>query len=193
MPENRRKSKDDKSALDLDRKTILELNNEKIALDSKWRISLEPKSAGVYNLSYGCLLIPRFSSHRLTGDIVEKLSEWLPNICVTSGWKLEYLSVRPEYLQWVVNVPPDTSPGYLMRKMRQITTEKIFVEFPNLEKENPSGDFWAPGYLIVGGMKPIPSQLIKDYIKQIRIRQGLLVGDGTTGAPPPKGKKKKGK
>ena len=137
------------------------------------RIVLEPASAGVYQLTYACLLVPRFTSHYLTGDIADKLSEWIPNICIAFGWRLEHLAVRPEYLQWVVNVPPATSPGYLMRIMRQQTSEKIFVEFPRLKKENPSGDFWAPGYLIMGGTQPHPPQLVKDYIKQIRQRQGI--------------------
>ena len=137
------------------------------------RIVLEPVSAGVYNLTYACLLVPRFSSHYLTGDIADCISEWLPNICVAFGWRLEYLTVRPEYLQWVVNVSPATSPGYLMRIMRQQTSEKVFGGFPRLKKENPSGDFWAPGYLIMGGTKPHPPQLVKDYIKQIRQRQGI--------------------
>ena len=136
-------------------------------------IVLEPVSAGLYNLTYACLLVPRFSSHYLTGDIADRLSEWLPNICVAFGWRLEYVAVRPEYLQWVVNVPPATSPGYLMRIMRQQTSEKVFAEFTRLKKENPSGDFWAPGYLIMGGTKPHPPQLVKDYIIQIRQRQGF--------------------
>jgi len=136
-------------------------------------IVLEPVSAGVYNLTYACLLVPRFSAHYLTGDIADRLSEWLPNICVAFGWRLEYLAVRPEYLQWVVNVPPAASPGYLMRIVRQQTSEKVFAEFTRLKKENPSGDFWAPGYLIMGGTKPHPPQLVKDYILQIRQRQGL--------------------
>ena len=137
------------------------------------RIVLEPVSAGVYNLTYACLLVPRFSSHYLTGDIADRLSEWLPNICVAFGWRLEYLAVRPEYLQWVANVPPATSPGYLMRIIRQQTSEKVFADLARFKKENPSGDFWAPGYLIMGGTKPHPSQLVKDYIKQIRQRQGI--------------------
>jgi REP element-mobilizing transposase RayT len=136
------------------------------------RLILEPVSAGLYNLTYACLLVPRFSAHYLTGDISDRISEWLPQICIAFGWRLEYLAVRPEYVQWVVNVPPATSPGYLMRIMRQQISEKIFVEFPRMKKENPSGDFWAPGYLIMGGTQPHPPQLVKDYIKQTRTRQG---------------------
>jgi len=136
------------------------------------RVMLEPISPGLYNLTYACLLVPRFSSHYLTGDMSDRLSEWLPQICIAFGWRLEYLAVRPEYVQWVVNVPPATSPGYLMRIMRQQTSEKVFIEFPRMKKENPSGDFWAPGYLIMGGTQPHPPQLVKDYIKQTRTRQG---------------------
>lgn len=136
------------------------------------RMMLEPVSPGLYNLTYACLLVPRFSSHYLTGDISDRISEWLPQICIAFGWRLEYLAVRPEYVQWVVNVPPATSPGYLMRIMRQQTSEKVFIEFPRMKKENPSGDFWAPGYLIMGGTQPHPPQLVKDYIKQTRTRQG---------------------
>ena len=136
------------------------------------RVMLEPIAPGLYNLTYACLLVPRFSSHYLTGDMSDRLSEWLPQICIAFGWRLEYLAVRPEYVQWVVNVPPATSPGYLMRIVRQQTSEKIFTEFPRMKKENPSGDFWAPGYLIMGGTQHHPPQLVKDYIKQTRTRQG---------------------
>ena len=136
------------------------------------RVMLEPISPGLYNLTYACLLVPRFSSHYLTGDLSDRLSEWVPQICIAFGWRLEYLAVRPEYVQWVLNVPPATSPGYLMRIVRQQTSEKIFTEFSRMKKENPSGDFWAPGYLIMGGSQPHPPQLVKDYIKQTRTRQG---------------------
>jgi REP element-mobilizing transposase RayT len=137
------------------------------------RMITESASAGLAQLNYACLLVPRFTAHYMTGDLADRLSEWMPNICIAFGWRLEFVAVRPEYLQWVVNVTPNTSPGYLMRIMRQQTSEKIFAEFPRLKRENPSGDFWAPGYLIMGGLQPHPPQLVKDYIKQTRLRQGI--------------------
>ena len=50
---------------------------------------------------------------------------------------------------------------------------KYDAEFPRFKKENPSGDFWAPGYLIMGGSQPPPARLIKDFIAQTRQRQGI--------------------
>jgi DNA-binding response OmpR family regulator/REP element-mobilizing transposase RayT len=136
------------------------------------KIVLEPVSPSVYNLDYACLLVPRLTQHLLVGDVSDCLSDWVPEICIAFAWRLEYISVRPEHLLWIVNVPPATSPGYLMRILRQHTSEKIFAEFPRFTKENPSGDFWAPGYLIMGGSQPPPAQLIKDFIAQTRQRQG---------------------
>jgi len=151
----------------------LEETRPHLANDESGRMIVEPVSAGMSQLNYACLLAPRFSSHYLTGDLADRLSEWMSNICIAFGWRLEYLAVRPEYLQWVVNVTPNTSPGYLMRIMRLQTSEKIFAEFPRLRRENPSGDFWAPGYLLMGGLQPHPPQLIKEYLKQTRKRQGI--------------------
>jgi ActR/RegA family two-component response regulator/REP element-mobilizing transposase RayT len=150
----------------------LDLTRPGPTTDAARKITLEPVSAGLYHLAYACMLVPRFTSHYLTGDMADHLAEWLPKICVAFGWRLEYLAVRPEYLQWVVNVQPNTSPGYLMRIMRQQTSEKIFADFARIKKENPSGDFWAPGYLIMGGSQPHPPQLVRDYIRQTRQRQG---------------------
>lgn len=146
---------------------------ESATTEAARKLMPEPVSAGLYHLTYACLLVPRFSSHYLTGDLSARLDDWLPNICVAFGWRLEFLAIRPEYLQWVVNVQPNTSPGHLMRIMRQQTSEKIFSEFVRMKKENPSGDFWAPGYLIMGGSQPHPPQLVRDYIRQTRQRQGL--------------------
>lgn len=151
------------------------------ATEAERKLVVEPTTAGMYHLTYACLLVPRFSIHYLTGDLAERVGEWLPNICIAFGWRLEYLAVRPEYLQWVVNVQPNTSPGYLMRIMRQQTSEKIFSEFPRLKKENPSGDFWAPGYLIMGGAQPHPQQLVRDYIRQTRQRQGQQTSASVSG------------
>ncbi|MFN3742586.1 MAG: transposase, partial [Anaerolineales bacterium] len=134
---------------------------------------LEPISPARAHLSFACLLIPRFENHHLTGDLATRLAEWVSSICVAYGWRLEYISIRPEYLQWVVSVPPSTSPGVLMRTIRMKTSEYIFTEFPRLRKENPSGDFWAPGYLIMGSNQPHPPQLVRSYILETRRHQGI--------------------
>jgi REP element-mobilizing transposase RayT len=141
--------------------------------DTGRRVKFEQTSQAMYNLNYACLLIPRFPTHRLAGDLSLRLAEWLPSLCIAYAWRLEFISVRPDYLQWIVNVPPTTAPGYLMRVIRNQISEKVFLDFPRLRNENPSGDFWAPGYVILGSNHPHPNQLVTDFIQQTRARQGI--------------------
>jgi len=136
-------------------------------------VKVEPVSPSMYNLTYACVLIPRFPYHHLTGEIAKRLADWITHLCVAFGWRLEHLSVRPEYVQWLVNVPPNTSPGYLMRTIRQHTSRRMFIDFPPTEEDNPSGDFWAPGYLILGNPQPPPPALVQEFITNTRNRQGL--------------------
>ena len=137
------------------------------------RVKFESDIQTPYNLNYACLLIPRFPNHLLKGDLALNLTEWVPKLCIAFGWRLEYLSIRPEYLQWIINVPPTTAPGFLMRIVRQHISEKIFNDFPRLKFDNPSGDFWAPGYVLMGGTHPHPAQIVQDFIQQTRQRQGI--------------------
>lgn len=135
-------------------------------------IVLEPAIPGVINLVYACVVIPRLPQHSLKGDLVRKLIEWIGQLCLAFGWRLENILVCPEYVQWIVNVPPTTSPSYLMRILRQHTSKRIFAEYPTLAQDNPSGDFWAPGYLIMSSPTPPPESVIQEFIQQLRHHQG---------------------
>lgn len=180
MDDKKREQDEKKVFWVVDEKIVSETLNEENSLASA--------KNGLYHLKYACLLVPRNAGHYLKGDLSDSILEWIPNICTALGWQLEYIAVQPEYLQWIVHVQPNTSPGNLMRIMRQQTSELIFNEYPRFKQENSSGDFWAPGYLIMGGNQPHPLKLIQDYIHQTRLR---LAGDASTDAPLPDVKKKK--
>lgn len=132
----------------------------------------EPTPA-MYNLSFACVMIPRFPHHHLTSDLATRIGEWIPQICVAFGWRVEHLAIRPEYVQFMVNVPPATSPGYLMRIITKVTSQRVFTSFPRFQDENPSGEFWAPGYLILSSTQLPPHRMVKDFINQTRKRQGF--------------------
>jgi CheY-like chemotaxis protein/REP element-mobilizing transposase RayT len=133
---------------------------------------LRPITPAIHGLFYACLLIPRLPQHHLTGDLASQLSDWMSQLCLAFGWRLDFISIRPDYLQWIASVPPTTSPSYLMRVIRQQTSQRIFAMFPTLERDNPSGDFWAPGYLIMSSSQPPPPHVVKEFIQQTRHYQG---------------------
>lgn len=133
----------------------------------------EPVSDHPYHLSYACLLIPRFISHNLVGDVVEYLYEWMQQICISYDWQLEYVDVQPEHMQWIINVPAAISPAHFIRVTREHTSNKIFEEFPRFKKQNLGKDFWAPGYLVIVGKQPHAPEMIKEFIRLTRQQQGF--------------------
>ena len=133
-------------------------------------LMLEPASPALYNLHYACLLVTRRADHLLTGDLKEELGNWMRDIAVAYGWRLEMLNIQPNYLQWVVSVPPSTSPATIMRIVRRETSDRILKEKPRF-KENLANDFWAPGYLVMGGERPHPVDIIQGFIDQTRKHQ----------------------
>ena len=144
----------------------------KVSMMDSWE--LKPVSSGIYNLTYGLLLLPRLPAHHLVGDLAERLPVWVSQLCIAFAWRLEHISVRPDYLQWNASAAPDTAPGRMVRDLRKHTSERIFEEFPRFGRENPSGDFWAPGFLLISGSQPPPAELVRDFIQQTRRNQGLL-------------------
>ncbi len=134
---------------------------------------LAPSSSGYSLLSYTCVLIPRLPQHHLTGGLGGQTGQWVQQLCLAFGWRLEAIAIRPEYLQWTVQVSPSIAPANLIRILRARISESIFENFPSLARQNPSGDFWATGYLIVSGMQPPSPRLLRDYIAETRRRQGL--------------------
>jgi REP element-mobilizing transposase RayT len=119
------------------------------------------------------LLIPRFETHHLIGDAALRLNEWVNQLCIACGWRLEYIAIRPEYLQWIARVPLNNTAGYVINTIRKHTSERLFNEFPRFKADNPSGDFWAHGFIVQGGSQPHPQKLIQEFIQQTRMRQGL--------------------
>jgi REP element-mobilizing transposase RayT/CheY-like chemotaxis protein len=131
----------------------------------------------LYNLTYSCLLIPRFGTHQLTNEREKKIAGCIKNIHTSKGWRLEVLKVRPEYLLWESNFPPNVTPSKHIDIIRKETSRLMFENFPTFKRENPSGDYWAPGYLIVGGKNAISDQLVSAFLRQNRKKHGVGVVD----------------
>ena len=125
-------------------------------------------------LSYCCLLIPRFHDHYLSGDITEYLVEWMREVCISYGWRLDAISVRPGYMQWIMSVPLNANPAHFIRVIRRHTSQKIFEDFPRYKQKNISGEFWAPGNFVVPGNQLQSPESVNNFILQTRRNQGIV-------------------
>jgi len=150
---------------------------DKVKLSEKESETNSFASAGSYGhyITYSCLLIPRMPEHMLKSNLASYLFKWMGQLCLAYGWRLEHLSIHPNHIQMVTGAPLTTSPAFLVRTLRQKTSQYIFSKFPPLTNENPSGDFWAPGFFISGGKQTIQPHVIDRYINEIREHQGVNI------------------
>jgi putative transposase len=127
----------------------------------------------LYNLTYTFVWVPKFPKTRLAGDIATLLDEWIRHNALAYDWRVERVEVRPECVALVINCPPTTAPEALVTVLKRTTSEKVFAEYPSVAADHAGGDFWAPGYLLIGaGQTPTPQQ-IDDFIAYTRRGQGL--------------------
>jgi REP element-mobilizing transposase RayT len=136
-------------------------------------VRFEPLSTRDYDLSYACLLIPRASQHLLTGKVTEFLGNTIKQTCEFFGWRLDFIQIRPEYLQWVVSAPPATPPSRCIHTIREQTSKGILEKFREFRDKNPDQDFWAPGYLVLVSASPHPPEVIDQFVRLTRQQQGL--------------------
>jgi REP element-mobilizing transposase RayT len=134
---------------------------------------LDTASPAFAALAYAACLIPRLPSHYLNGEIAAQLAAWLPEVCLAFGWRLLGVQVRPDTCQWVVQLSPTVPPAQMIRAVRQILSQRLFDHFGRLALENPSGDFWAPGYLIISGTQMPSQNMLRMFVVQTRRQQGL--------------------
>ncbi len=89
----------------------------------------ESHSVGHVSLIYTFLLIPRFPNHYLTNSLAKKLAEWIPNLCLAFGWRLDRLIVRPLYISWSIIAPSTIAPNKIIARIRKETSKRIMKEF----------------------------------------------------------------
>jgi REP element-mobilizing transposase RayT/CheY-like chemotaxis protein len=141
----------------------------------------ESDSDELYNLTYSCLLIPRFASNPSTNEREKEIAECIKHLHTSHGWRLESIKVQPDYLLWASNFPPTITPSKHIDAIRKETSKLLYEGFPTHKRENPSGDYWAPGYLIVGGKNAISDQLVSAYSKHNRMKHGVGMAVSSAG------------
>jgi putative transposase len=151
-----------------------------VVLDRGLQLSGDEALSGVartphalYDLTYAIVWAPKFPKTRLVGNIARSLDEWIRHIALSYDWRVDRVEVRPECVIVVVNCPPEIAPERVITTLKRTTSERVFVEFPSIAADHPGGDFWAPGYLLLGAGQMVTPQQIGDFLAFTRREQGL--------------------
>ena len=116
---------------------------------------------------YTCCFVPAASSLELNDEIAKISSTELQQICLSNGWKLEFVKIDAQYLQWAISVGQTVTVRDIILQVRSDLNKKILSVFKKQDL-NPPPNFWAGGYLLLHGLIPDPKEVIERYILLIR-------------------------
>ena len=126
----------------------------------------EPPSLKNFRFNYTCVLLPGDRNQFLARTLSEKIGGIMPDIHDDQGWRMTSITIRPQYLLWTVSVPMNVCPHQIMKEVRNLTSNSIFANFPEIAKKKTSNDFWSSKFLAVSGSEPPPANLIFDFVTQ---------------------------
>lgn len=107
-----------------------------------------PDNSKVYPVSdITFYLVPCHADDFILGEMAHLLRSWLVQICEHYAWQLDSLSVRPNYLRWVLGDFPHLLTQDMLQIVRQETSKRIFAKFPRLQG-GIQLDYWSMGYLM---------------------------------------------
>jgi CheY-like chemotaxis protein len=132
-------------------------------------VQQEPK----YNLPFTAILLPRFPNHRLTGSLANQLENWLKDLCIAWGWRLDRIELRSEFLRFTVSLSPDIAPAQAVQNLANNLSSRILNAFPALTKDLPSGQFWTKSYLLTAG-SDVGKDRLAAFVETTRKEQGLV-------------------
>ena len=137
-------------------------------IDSDGDVSLELVNSGEYGMGYTFFLVPEAPLTTLPQSLIDLLTGCLQNICQSNGWKLEFVTIDPEYLQWAVSVQPAVMTMQIVQQVRTKTSEHINSYFDGIMDKINATDFWIRGYLLLHGLHPHSSDIVERYIRLVR-------------------------
>lgn len=136
------------------------------------KISLGSTDTGDNSRIISLVLLPRNPVNLLNKSIQKQLAGWLDEICQVQGWALVKVQVQPDHLLFSVRTTPGVLPVEVVNILRRDTSARIFTFDNTYRKDNPAGDFWAPGYLVLNGLQTPDEPLLARFTRNTRQKQG---------------------
>lgn len=128
---------------------------------------------GLYDLSYTFLILPRLAHITLTGELKDRLEQWLIVIADTHDWEANQITVADDHIEISLKCPPADSPERIIKTLLAETSEKVLNEFPRLAASHSKrpGAFWASGYYVVTPGRHLTPEEVQAFMQYQRREQ----------------------
>ncbi|NIM96258.1 MAG: hypothetical protein GTO18_21380 [Anaerolineales bacterium] len=125
-----------------------------------------------YHLPFTAVLLTRFPTHKLEGELRNQVRDWLHSLCIAWGWRTESIDVDTNLLLFTVSLSPEIAPAQALHQLAHDLSTRIMEASPDFATELPSGHFWAKRYLLRSGSEIEPER-VETFVEATRRAQGF--------------------
>jgi putative transposase len=123
---------------------------------------------------------PKYRYNMFIKEENKKLcEEILGEVAMRHKIKIEELSVMPDHVHMVAEIPPTMSVSQALHLLKGASARELFKQKPNFRRRYPKDHFWSPGkfYRTVGDAD---TETVMQYVRDQRFQQTSLDGFSTT-------------
>ncbi|MBM3241153.1 IS200/IS605 family transposase [Candidatus Poribacteria bacterium] len=102
----------------------------------------------IYNLKYEVAWCVKWRRNLLKPPIDRTMKTILRRICRERDYRIEQLQVVPDYIHFLISVPPRVAPAEVVKHLKGVSARKLLDEYPELRKKLTQGRLWTSTYYI---------------------------------------------
>ncbi len=118
---------------------------------------------------YHIVWIPKYRRRVLTRPLAQRLEEILGGICQTYGYRIDTLAIESDHLHLYVSIPPREAVSDAIGRLKSLSAQQMFAEFPHLRQYLRKGQLWGRGYFVTTVSDVRTAPMIRQYLR----RQGV--------------------
>lgn len=128
-----------------------------------------PGSQEEADMGFTCLWLPRDPGQELGGDFAADLRDWVAEISIERGWRVDAIEVDADFIAVSLCVPQKTPPDDVITHLMDETTHRTAALYPELiDGYQP---LWADGYYLVMPPRDLSDREIARFITYQRQAQ----------------------
>ena len=118
----------------------------------------------LWHCQYHLVWTPKYRYRVLSGPVHNEVHNCINIFADHLGCQIVELSIKPDHIHSIINVPPKVSISQLMGTMKGRTAIRVLKQFPQLKQKPYWGNhFWAKGYCVdTIGLDP---EMIRKYVE----------------------------
>ncbi len=117
-----------------------------------------------YKIEYHFVWVTKYRYQVLVGEVALRVRELVRQTC--GMFEIEILRgvVSKDHVHILVSAPPDMSPSDIIRRLKGLSSTKLFEEFSHIKKRYWGRHFWARGFFCVSAGE-LTKEMIREYLE----------------------------